>query len=117
MSNIIAAVVILAIIGFALRGSIKHFKGEGGCCGGGSSVVKEPDKKLENPVIGKVTLKVEGMHCENCRNRVKRVINSIDGASCKVNLKKGLVDIEFDRNIDTDVFVNAIENLDFKVVL
>ncbi|SEL34625.1 Copper chaperone CopZ [Butyrivibrio sp. ob235] len=116
MSNIFAAIIIVAIIAFSLRGSIKHFRGEGGCCGGGNSVVKEPDKKLDNPVIGKTTLKVEGMHCENCRNRVKRVINSIEGASCKVNLKKGLVDIEYDRDIDNDIFIKAIENLDFHVV-
>ena len=116
MSNILAIVVILLIITLAVSGSIKHFKGEGACCGGGSSVVKEPDKKLNNPVIGKRTFIVEGMHCENCRNRVKRAINSIEGASCKVNLKKGRVDIEIDREIDDDVFINAIENLDFHVV-
>ena len=115
MSNIAAIVVLILIVALAVSGSIKHFKGEGGCCGG-SSVVKERDKKLNNPVIGKRTFFVEGMHCENCRNRVKRAINSIDGASCKVNLKKGRVDIEFDREIDDDVFIKAIENLDFHVV-
>ena len=115
ISNIVAIVVLILIIAFAISGSIKHFKGEGGCCGG-SSVVKEPDKKLDNTVIGKRTFIVEGMHCENCRNRIKRAINSIDGASCKVNLKKGRVDIEFDREIDDDVFINAIEALDFHVV-
>ena len=114
-SNIIAIVVLILIIAYAVAGSIKHFKGEGGCCGG-SSIVKEPDKKLSNPVIGKKTFKVEGMHCENCRNRIKRTINSIDGASCKVNLRKGLVDIEFDREIDDSVFIKAIEDLDFHVV-
>ncbi len=115
MSNIVAIVFLILIVALAISGSIKHFKGEGGCCGG-SSVVKEKDKKLNNPVIGKRTFFVEGMHCENCRNRVKRAINSIDGASCKVNLKKGRVDIEYDREIDDDVFIKAIENLDFHVV-
>ncbi len=115
MSNIAAIVVLILIVALAVSGSIKHFKGEGGCCGG-SSVVKERDKKLNNPVIGKRTFFVEGMHCENCRNRVKRAINSIDGASCKVNLKKGRVDIEYDREIDDGVFIKAIENLDFHVV-
>ena len=110
MSNII----IVLILVLAIKGSLKHFKGEGGCCGGGSSV-KVRDKKLEGPVIGKITLKVEGMHCENCSNRVKRTINSIDGASCKVNLRKGLVTIKYDREIDRDVFVSAIENLDYQV--
>ncbi len=115
ISNIIAILILILICSFAISGSIKHFKGEGGCCGG-SSVVKEPDKKLDKPVIGKRTFFVEGMHCENCRNRIKRTINSIDGASCKVNLRKGRVDIEFDREIDDDVFIKAIEDLDFHVV-
>ncbi len=116
ISNIITIIVLILIISIAISGCIKHFKGEGGCCGG-SSVVKEPDKKLDKPVIGKKTFYVEGMHCENCRNRVKRTINSIDGASCKVNLKKGRVDIEFDREIEDDVFIKAIEDLDYHVVL
>lgn len=115
VSNIVAIVILVLIVALAARGCIKHFKGEGGCCGG-SSIVKEPDKKLNNPVIGKRTFIVEGMHCENCRNRIKRTINSIDGASCKVNLKKGRVDIEFDREIDDNVFIKAIEDLDYHVV-
>ena len=115
MSNIIIGIIIVLILALAIKGSLKHFKGEGGCCGGGSSV-KVRDKKLEGPVIGKITLKVEGMHCENCSNRIKRTINSIDGAACNVNLKKGRVDIEFDREINDDVFITAIENLDFHVV-
>ncbi len=115
IQNIVAIAVLILIVVLAVRGSIKHFKGEGGCCGG-SSVVKVQDKKLSGPVIGKKTFFIEGMHCENCRNRVKRTINSIDGASCKVNLKKGRVDIELDREIDDGTFISAIENLDYHVV-
>ena len=115
ISNLVAIIILAAVLALAVSGSIKHFKGEGGCCGG-SSEVKAPDKKLDNPVIGKRTFIVEGMHCENCRNRIKRTINSIDGASCKVNLRKGRVDIEYDRQIDDEVFIKAIEALDFHVV-
>lgn len=115
ISNIVAIIILILVIALGIRGSVKHFKGEGGCCGG-SSVVKVPNKKLDNPVIGKISLNVEGMHCENCSNRVKRTINSIDGASCKVSLKKGRVDIEYDREIGRDVFVKAIEDLNYHVV-
>ena len=115
ISNIVAIVILILILALGVSGSVKHFKGEGGCCGGGS-VVKERDKKLSGPVIGRTSLIVEGMHCENCSNRIKRTINSIDGASCKVNLKKGRVDIEFDREISKDIFVRAIEDLGYHVV-
>ena len=114
-SNIVATVILILVLALAVSGSIKHFKGEGGCCGG-SSTVNVPDKKLNGPVIGKKTFQVEGMHCENCKNREKRTINSIDGASCKVNLRKGRVDIKLDREIDDQVFIKAIEDLDFHVV-
>ena len=116
VSNIIAIIVLLLVFALAIAGSVKHFKGEGGCCGG-SSNVKVPNKKLDGPVIGKRTFIVEGMHCENCKNRVKRTINSIEGASCKVNLRKGQVDIEFDREIDDQIFIKAIEDLDYHVVV
>lgn len=115
ISNIVAIVILILILALGVSGSVKHFKGEGGCCGGGS-VVKERDKKLSGPVIGRTSLIVEGMHCENCSNRIKRTINSIDGASCKVSLKKGHVDIEYDREISKDIFVRAIEDLGYHVV-
>ena len=33
---IVGILIILIVIG--IRSSVKHFKGEGGCCGGGSAV-------------------------------------------------------------------------------
>ena len=62
---IIALVVILF---FALRGSVKHLMGQGSCCGGGNSTVREPDKKLDGPIIKTKVFKIDGMHCENCTN-------------------------------------------------
>ncbi|MDE6005333.1 MAG: heavy-metal-associated domain-containing protein, partial [Oscillospiraceae bacterium] len=32
--------------------------------------------------------KVEGMHCEHCKNRVEEIINDMNGIAGKVNLKK-----------------------------
>lgn len=34
MGNIIVILIIAVIAVFALRSSLKHFKGQGGCCGG-----------------------------------------------------------------------------------
>lgn len=42
MGNIIIGVILLVIAFFAVRASIKHFKGQGSCCGGGSD---KPEKK------------------------------------------------------------------------
>ena len=50
LSNLIIIAILVIVLFFAVKGSIKHLKGEGSCCGGGSEV-KEPDKKLKGPVI------------------------------------------------------------------
>lgn len=36
MSDVIIILILIVILGFAVKSSIKHFKGEGACCGGGS---------------------------------------------------------------------------------
>ena len=38
MGTAVILVVLVIIVVFAVRSGIKHGKGEGGCCGGGSSV-------------------------------------------------------------------------------
>lgn len=87
MGNVLIIAILIVIVICAISPTIKHFKGEGGCCGGGSTV-KEKKKKLSAPQIGTKKIKIEGMHCKNCVNRVTNAVNQIDGAVCKVNLKK-----------------------------
>ena len=45
MADSIILLFVLVIIIFAVKGSIKHFKGEGGCCGGGSKGLIKAEKK------------------------------------------------------------------------
>lgn len=98
MKTVITVIVIVAILVFALKGSVKHMKGEGDCCGGGSGnkPKKVKAKHLEDPVIGQITLYIEGMTCEHCVNRVAEALNSIDGVSAKVNLHKKNATVSFD---------------------
>ena len=107
--------ILAAVIFIALKGSIKHLKGEGGCCGGGDSVKKEPDKKLSGPIIKTMVFKIDGMHCENCSNRVKRSINRLDGVSAKVNLRKKEAVVRYEQDIADDVITKEIEDLGYKV--
>ena len=55
MVDIIIVLLVIVLLGFALKGSIKHFKGDSPCCGGGGEtiVLDIPDKVLENPALGK----------------------------------------------------------------
>lgn len=52
MANVIVVAVVIVLLGFALKGTLKHLKGESPCCGGGDTIIIE-DKKLDGPVIGK----------------------------------------------------------------
>lgn len=110
---VILAVLVIIVIA-AIFGSKKHFKGEGGCCGGGSGEIRD-NKKLEGSVIAQRIVRIEGMHCEHCQNSVERSINKIDGAAARVNLKKGVALVSLDREVSDDVIKAAVENEGFTV--
>ena len=113
-TNVLIIAILVLIVFFAFRGSVKHFKGEGACCGGGSAY-KEPDKKLSGPVIKTKVFKIDGMHCENCSNRVKRAVNRIDGVSAKVNLRKKEAKVTYEKEVDDAAIISAIEELGYGV--
>lgn len=114
MGNIIIAAILIIIILLALRASAKHFKGEGGCCGGGSDVPAE-EKILTGPIIGRKIMHIEGMHCQNCKNSIERQINKLDGASAKVNLRKKTAVVSMEYMIADEELKRAVEILDFQV--
>ena len=68
------------------------------------------------PKIGEKTVHIEGMHCENCKNRVERAINRIDGAVGKVNLKKNIAVVSFEREVSDEEIRKAVEEQDYKVL-
>lgn len=116
MGDVIMIAILAVIVIVAIRSALKHFKGEGGCCGGGGSDIKEPDKNLSGPVIMTKVFEIDGMHCENCTNRVKRAINRIDGVSAKLDLKKKQAVVEYEKEVADDTIIRAIENLEYKVM-
>ena len=77
MVDAIIVLIVIVLLIFALKGTLKHFKGESPCCGGGSGLIKTEieEKVLEHPAIGKKTVMVSGMHCEHCvkSNRQNRL--------------------------------------------
>lgn len=115
MGNIIVIVIIVVIAFFALKSSLKHFKGQGGCCGG-SCDIKPENKKLEGKKIEGKIVSIEGMHCDHCKNSVEKSINAIEGAVAKVNLGKKIAVVSMDRHIDDSLLISAVEKAGFKVV-
>lgn len=109
---IIGALIILMFVG--IRSSIKHFKGESGCCGGGSSV-KVKRKKLKQ-VVRQKTVMIEGMTCEHCKARVESSLNALDGVAAKVNLKKKTAVVSMERDVSDEQIKKAVENAGYEVV-
>ena len=114
-STLIVLLIVIVIAAFAMRSSIGHFKGEGVCCGDGETILPD-EKELAGTKIGEKTVHIEGMHCENCKNRVERAINRIDGAVGKVNLKKNIAVVSFEREVSDEEIRKAVEEQDYKVL-
>ena len=114
MTDFVIAGILIILIIIGIRSSVKHFKGEGGCCGGGSSV-KVKRKKLKQ-VVKERTVIIEGMTCEHCKARVESRLNSLDGVSAKVNLKRKTAVVSMEKDVQDEVIKKAIENAGYEVV-
>ena len=106
MADLIVVLVVIVLLGFALKGTVKHFKGEGPCCGGGggSAVKAAGEKKLSGPVIGTKTVRISGMHCDRCAESVTKAIN------------KETAVVSYDRKLDNGRLKEAVQKAGFDVV-
>lgn len=65
----------------------------------------------------KTIVKIEGMSCEHCSNKVQNAFMNIDGIKAvKVNLYKKEAIILSSNKLDKDIIKNLIENLDYKLL-
>ena len=120
MADIIALLVIAAVIAAAVAYMVKAKRNGAKCIGcpaGGScpSAAKPPKKKLEGPVIGKKTLSIEGMHCAHCAGHVTKMLNQIDGVSARVDLSKNQAVVSCDRLVSDEVLKEAVEKIGYHV--
>lgn len=106
MTDAIIIGILVILVALGIKETVKHFKGEGSCCGGGSAKTKK--KKLKNKVKQKYVLKINGMHCKHCANTVTEIINDFDGAAGRVNLSKGEAVVLCDREIDIEAVKEKI---------
>ena len=113
MENYIIIGVIAVIVVTAVISSVKHFKGEGGCCSGGSSY--KPKKKKLSGIRYQKTFKIDGMHCEHCKNRVEEIINDMPGIAGKVDLKKGEFVVSYAEDVDDAMIKARIERAGYTV--
>ena len=112
MKNYIIIGMIAVIVVIAVISSIKHFKGEGGCCGGGS--YKPKRKKLSGVKCTK-KFKVGGMHCEHCKRRVEEAVNDIKGVAGRVDLKKGELTVSYAKDTPDEIIKAKLERAGYTV--
>jgi len=113
MADIIIIAVIAIVLFIGINYTLKHFKGEGGCCGGGSRITK---KKLLEVKYKKYFI-VDGMHCNQCKARLEENINRIDGISGRVNLRKKELCIFYSKDVSDDVIISCVIKSGYTVIL
>lgn len=58
----------------------------------------------------KKIIKIKGMTCAHCQQRVSRALNQIDGVKAKVSFKKGQAIVQLSRQITDDLLMEKIRN-------
>ncbi len=62
------------------------------------------------------TMSIEGMMCEHCEARVKKVLEAIDQvSSAEVSHEKGTAVVTLNSDVDNEVLKKAVEDQDYKV--
>ena len=92
----------------------RHFKGEETCCNSKCDTISK--KELVNPIIGKKVIKIEGMHCDHCKQKVTSALNDLEGVSADVDLKNNCAIISYDHEIDKEIIKNTLKNAGYSVV-
>lgn len=109
---IVVAILVIAIV-FAVRGSMKHVRGEGACCGGGS-LPKVKAQRIRQCVAVK-RIVIEGMSCDNCRKRVENSLNELNQVSARVSRKDNTATVKLGEHVPDEALRGAIEKAGYKV--
>ena len=115
VSTIVIVVILAVILFFAVKNSIPHFRGEGGCCGGSGKEKLIKPAKLERIIATKV-MKIEGMRCENCNRRVQNALNQLDGVNAKVYGDRAEAVVKLGRDIEDIELEKAVSGLGYRVI-
>ena len=112
MENAIILVLLALAVAVGIWYTVRHFKGKGGCCGGGGY---RPRKKKLSQVIGQKTFRVEGMHCEHCKVRVEEAVNDLRGVAGRADWKKGLLTVSYAEAVENDRIKEKVERAGYHV--
>ncbi|NLD18472.1 MAG: heavy-metal-associated domain-containing protein [Tissierellia bacterium] len=60
-------------------------------------------------------MKISGMTCSHCSNRVEKALNSIEGVKATLNLEENQAIVELSKEISDEVLINAVEEAGYIV--
>ena len=120
--TLIIIVVIAILMVFAVRHAYRVFSLKDDCCGGGPkapkakkvAVVTVEDTDEANYPYS-LDVRVKGMTCEKCVERVQNALNAQPGTWAKVDLASGAAHILAKSPIDRDAIERAVEDAGYYV--
>lgn len=112
MGTFIVVIVLVVFIVFALKNSIGHFQGTGGCCGSYEKV----EKKRMLSVVDRRQVTISGIHCQNCEKKIKNKINQQSHLLCHRISHHKIAYIKSDQENDDEQIKRIIENLGYQVI-
>ena len=118
-SKVGVAIVVLVfaiILALAVRAALRHFKGEGGCCGGGAGAPPPVADKAIGPAVARRELALGGLHCMKCVARVKAALEALPGVAADVTLDPQRAVVRMDREVPDEALRKAVEDQGFQVV-
>ena len=120
--TVIITIVIAILMVFALRRAYRVFSLKDDCCGGGpkapkakkvAAVTVEDTDEANYPYS--LDVKVKGMTCEKCVERVQNALNAQPGTWAKVDLVSGMAHILAKSPIDRVAVERAVEDAGYYV--
>lgn len=118
-SKVGVAIVVLVfaiVLALAVRAALRHFKGEGGCCGGGAGAPPPVADKAIGPVVARRELALGGLHCMKCVARVKAALEAFPGVAADVTLDPQRAIVRMDRDVPDEALRKAVEDQGFQVL-
>lgn len=113
--DIILVLIVIIILIFALKGSMKHFNGEGACCGGNvNNKVKVDDKNISYYPYT-ITVYTEGMKCDGCKLKVENALNAKSGIYATANYHKNIVKVHMKENLSDEIITKVVEEAGYRV--
>lgn len=128
--DIIILIVVAILILLALRSAYRHYSGKGGgCCGcsgsgcnscGSNDNVGARGEDLSKKKVTKDTpskiMRIEGMHCENCKKSVEKALVSQNGViRADADVDRGIARIFYEKAVDDEALKKAVEDEGFVV--